>query len=325
MSSQQHTNGSRKSDIIELASPTKSRPVLSARHRLLKRPSIHNAKLPQVLLGIQANSPAPSGDSGSKHISNGVATQLVDRRPPRKRKQSVDDSYVPRVTRSQAAKVPKEEDSEESSTLGLKVDTSNQPSQLVSSRYNKSKRTVASETRKVIPKKNMPTEATQLVKRRPRKKQKPTVKISPSKKDSVLHVRRDVSVQPIASKQLIVVLPIPRVLPPVAHISDSDLQKAAANPAKNSYEKLQVEAQTMNGDTQLRSSTRPSHKKSFIKPYATNASNGVASRQRNPAQISTPTLSLSSVASVGQSDMLGQPSSDGNASTTHRTPKELGM
>ena len=85
-----------------MLAPTRDLSGLTARQRLLKRPSIHNSKFPQVKKGSREQAPTVYSAHSSARRSIPPPTLIIDRLSPRKRRRPDIEGYIPRVTRSQA-------------------------------------------------------------------------------------------------------------------------------------------------------------------------------------------------------------------------------
>jgi hypothetical protein len=85
-----------------MLAPTRDGRGLTARQRLLKRPSIHNSKFPRMNKEGQDQAPTVHAAHGSVRRSSPPATLIIDRMSPRKRRRPEIEGYIPRVTRSQA-------------------------------------------------------------------------------------------------------------------------------------------------------------------------------------------------------------------------------
>lgn len=76
----------------------KAQEVMSARQRLLKRPSIHNSKLPKI---FEMPTVTTAAEPHARRTAVPPPTQLVNRTNPRKRKEPEPEMYTERITRSQ--------------------------------------------------------------------------------------------------------------------------------------------------------------------------------------------------------------------------------
>ncbi|RMZ66598.1 5-azacytidine resistance azr1 [Pyrenophora seminiperda CCB06] len=186
---------------IDLTSPTKDRPIISARRKLFQRPSIHESRLPR-LVGeeiqhslpaykpcirprnsppaetqivdriLQAVAPPLVRESHNVPTDNLPTTQLVNRAMPRKRKQPEPIPPSQRQTRSQAKKSRDMEVKDEQQQASEGTTIQIQPAQLLGARTSPRKKLKTSTSpgaTKSKARSNQTTQGASKTRRRPKK------------------------------------------------------------------------------------------------------------------------------------------------------------